>query len=525
MPTRFQRIAGYCERHALLLWTLAALVTRLPLMAVVDLSLDEAVSWYVTHKALSGLGFIKALSVAIDPPLYVAINLAFAKAFGLSLVSLRFPPVLFGIATVPLTCLLFRRLLPARQAAAVTGLVLMSPFLIHHAMTARPYSQLLFFSLLFTYAFYVSRSMPLLKRRVLLCACTALTIASHYYALLHFAAFYAVVLVGHFLRARRPLLKEDFATGVWTLLFSSPLLILPLRQVGVASIPYWEFSNINLTVVLSEQLWFVGLQLLSKSFWITLISGLIVALWALPVYWRWRRGQLPQLEPTIWVLGWLPLLVMWLFSLVLGRSIVYYPRAYIASTPFLFAVWVACTAGLPWKRWARRSYLTSVLLPFVYIGSFYALSDPRQAHLRGRDITAQMIAQAEDHSSEYDLLLIHHHWLGAYFMYRFKEREKLVLLGEAGSLEGKQDPTQAALDELRTIPGSTRVMLALNDVATKLTDRHGLVLGALLRERKLLGEIPCHPELQPGLGVLCSRMFMFGPKESPAQGAVPTEAP
>ena len=69
----------------------------------------------------------------------------------------------------------------------------------------------------------------------------------------------------------------------------------------------------------------------------------------------------------------------------------------------------------------------------------------------------------------------------------------------------------AALEDLKRLPDTDRVLLVLNDLAIQHTDRPGFVLSALQLQRPVVSEIPCRAEPEAGPSLFCTRLVLFGP--------------
>ena len=99
---------------------------------------DEAYVGIITR--LSKSSFVRELLVDAHPPLYNVINKAWSLFFGTSEISLRFMPLIFGIATILVAYKLAEKMGNKQTAAMAAFLVAINPFLVGYSIEARSYS-------------------------------------------------------------------------------------------------------------------------------------------------------------------------------------------------------------------------------------------------------------------------------------------------------------------------------------------------------------------------------------------------
>jgi hypothetical protein len=519
---RWQRLRTWCERHGAVLSLALACLARFPALGAAELSLDEAWGWYLTDEVVRTGEFWRTLTRGgFDAPLFDAVNVLVAKTAGLSLLGLRAPQAVFGAAAVPLIFVLVRRLRDARLAWPVALLAAWSPFLVFYSKDARPYAQLLFFTLVFTYAFAATRHWNPLSRRLLLGGCTVLAVTSHYYALVYLAAFHPLVLAGHHRAGRQAELRADLRTAAITLAAAAPFLFPLLIGLGGLPLPYVQVSDISLPGILVEEFLFLGTTLPHGGLLVTVINMAFALLLVLPLADALRRrSPLIGGEPVLSSLWWLAPGLVAAAGMLIGQDVLFYPRGFISSAPFLFAYWVLFTGALSGPRWARGLYVAVLLVPFVLSGILVASSHPGQAYLRGRHELVEVVRGVDAYRDEFDLILVDHWWMAPYFTFYYPERSKVWALGRGYTGEG------AVFEHLARVPPSSRVLLVINDVAAKQTDPAGKVAQALMSTRPLIRELPCPQEALPGRGLVCNRMLLFGAARSgPAAAPATPPAP
>ena len=142
------------ERFGLVSLTFCAALARLPALGERSLWLDEFSTWHVARLPLRQS---LAWEAELTPPLYqlcVRAVLAFANAAHDPAPEklLRLPAALAGIALVPVTAALGRRLGGPLVGISAAGLVAVHPLLVEYSREARPYALLLLFCALATWS-------------------------------------------------------------------------------------------------------------------------------------------------------------------------------------------------------------------------------------------------------------------------------------------------------------------------------------------------------------------------------------
>jgi len=185
------------------------------------------------------------------------------------------------------------------------------------------------------------------------------------------------------------------------------------------------------------------------------------------------------------------------------------PRGFISTAPFLLAYWVSFTREMRLGAWPRRAYVASLLVPFLINGLLVATQHPAQPYFRGRALLADVARDVETDRKDYDLVLVHHWWMGQYYHYYLSEPQTVWPIGR------DREGTAAALDDLTRVPAGARVLLVVNDLATG-TDPDGSVVAALKATRPLVRERPCLHSAVPGTGLVCARIYLFGAAPPPS---------
>jgi uncharacterized membrane protein len=128
--------------------------------------------------AMDAVGFSESA-----PPLYYLLAWLWTQVTGTGEVGLRSLSALAGVATIPVAFLLAAELRGRRTGIAAAALVAVNPMLIWYSQEARAYALLSLFTALAT--LYFVRSLDRGRRRDLTAwgSCSALALATHYFAL------------------------------------------------------------------------------------------------------------------------------------------------------------------------------------------------------------------------------------------------------------------------------------------------------------------------------------------------------
>ena len=499
-----EQLRAWCERHGLLLCVAVACLTRFPALSASPLSVDETWTWYVTAEIGRTGQFWRTTALGVDGPLFVAVNALVARGAGLSVLGLRAPQALFGALSVLLFFRFLRRRYPLPVALPAVLLAAGSPFLVFYSRDARPYSQLLFFTTAFAYAFEATRAASPLRRRLLLALGAVLAVGSHYFALVFLAAFFAVILAGQARARRWAELRDDLTTAVVVLVVLLPFALALLVAMQRVSVPYWQIARVGVTGILAEQFLFLGTTLPGGGTMAIALNVAVAGLLCVPlIHAVARRRDLIRAEPLVASLWWVAPVLVGAAGSLLGRNWIFYPRGFISTAPFLLAYWVSFTREMRLGTWRQRAYVAALLVPFLINGLLVATQHPAQPYFRGRALLADVARDVETDRKDYDVVLVHHWWMGQYYHYYLSEPQTVWPIGR------DREGTAAALDDLPKVPAGARVLLVVNDLATG-TDPDGSVVAALKAARPLVRERPCLHSAVPGTGLVCARIYLFG---------------
>jgi hypothetical protein len=499
-----ERFGEWCERYGVYFTVALACLARFPALEKSPLSVDETWTWYVVAEIRRTGDLWGTTALGVDAPLFVGLNVLVARVAGLSVAGLRAPQAAFGVLSVFLFFGFLKRRYAGRIALPAALLAAVSPFLVFYSRDARPYSQMLFFTMAFACVFD-SRGAPALRRRLLLTLTAALAVASHYFALVFLGAFLSVMVAWHALARRRAELRDVLVTGTLVALVLLPFVLVLLLGLRRVSVPYWQISRVGVSGILAEQFLFFGTTQPGSGGMEIALNLVVTALLAVPLlHAAVRNRDLVRAEPLLSFLWWIAPVLVAVAGVLVGRNWLFYPRGFISTAPFLLAYWVSFTAEMRTPAWLRRAYAVALLVPFLGNALLVAVQHPAHPFFRGREVLADIARDVETDRKQYDLVLVHHWWMAQYYYYFLSEPQKVWPLGR--QREGKD----AALADVAVLPPEARVLLVVNDLANAQADPEGSVVAALKATRPLVRERPClYPSLR-GAGLVCTRIYLFG---------------
>ncbi len=134
--------------------TLLAAAIRLPTLGTASLWFDELCTWKVSNQASLIDLWTKGFTVDIFPPAYFTLTYFIIKLLGDGEFAMRLPAALFGILSVPAIYALGRKLFCKVTATLGAALVTLSYTCIYYSQEARPYSMMMFLTIVTTYLWH-----------------------------------------------------------------------------------------------------------------------------------------------------------------------------------------------------------------------------------------------------------------------------------------------------------------------------------------------------------------------------------
>jgi uncharacterized membrane protein len=163
--------------------TASAFALRLGLAGVQSLRLDESLSLKEAQLPL-GTMVGNLLRWDVHPPLYYTFLHVWVWLTGTGVFALRLPSVIFGTAAVPLLYVVARRFTSERGATFAAAIGAASPFWIWHSDDARMYTLLLVLALAALWRLFVAYERNRPRDWVVYGLVTAVSLYSHYFAIL-----------------------------------------------------------------------------------------------------------------------------------------------------------------------------------------------------------------------------------------------------------------------------------------------------------------------------------------------------
>ena len=171
------------------------------------------------------------------PPAYYVLMLGWTKLFGSSILALRLPSVLFGVASILLIYLLARYTEDSITALLAAAMLALNGLHVYQSQTARMYPMACFLGLLSTLLLVLILKQPSrqLTYRVLYVIVTVAGLATHVYV---WALFITQVLWVFVTNLRmRGSLHRLLRLQIFTFIIATPLVAIAVYQTGAASPP------------------------------------------------------------------------------------------------------------------------------------------------------------------------------------------------------------------------------------------------------------------------------------------------
>lgn len=171
------------------------------------------------------------------PPGYYIVMLGWTKWFGSSILSLRLPSVLFGIASILLIYILATHTEDTLTGLLSAAMLAANGLHVYWSQTARMYSMACFLGLLSTVilVFIIKNAGPKWIYRVLYFIVTIAGLAAHVYVWAVFAT-QAMWVLARSLR-KHSSLPSLLRLQIWTCMAASPLVAIAAFQTGAATRP------------------------------------------------------------------------------------------------------------------------------------------------------------------------------------------------------------------------------------------------------------------------------------------------
>ena len=348
-----------------------------------NLWFDELWSTHVMLRSAYSLGYLALYDS--HPPFYSMFMFLWIRLFGDSEMSVRMPPLIFGILSIFLTYRLALRFTEKKGAILTSFLMCVSPVHIWYSDEARPYSETLFFLLLAIFSYYKLReSKSNLIWYLVYSASLFSAVFSHFFVSVYLAII-SMMCLFKINKVKRSVLllnililgcllaflglKSMFGTVItgqghlrpftffelWMLFFNWFLFGNSLWSIN----PYRN----DLNVILQNPLMFFT-QLIFLAFFINGVIQIIKE--------SKSREELDSLDLILYVFS-LPLFLLCLNFI--GFKNTYIERSVFIVLPFFYIILVKGITGLKAKPISLVCTIFTIVLSIITLTSFIKKSD------------------------------------------------------------------------------------------------------------------------------------------------------
>lgn len=339
----------------LLAFVVAGLALRLPLLGD-SIWFDEACM--SNQRIGTWEQLVATIYVDIHPPLYIVFMHVWNGMFGDSEWSMRLPPLIAGLLSIPMTFFAGRRLVGDTAALWGAALLALSPVHIWYSAEARLYAPMVLCTLTAVYTYHRLLDGSALSARLLWIVHltnVAVMLALHYYLALYVVLFAMLAPIsGRGIGGRAGRILGWHGAGLIALagyvyakqhlgeFETSQVYLGAMTPAALYDMLFaWSWTGNTLNAVDSDIDRIAGWS--QQGIAIALVA---IGLWQL---WRWRRDRPAGLMLPLYVLT-IPGFLM--ATAWLGLDNTYIERSCLPALPFLFLLAGAGLCGLP-----RRLYL------------------------------------------------------------------------------------------------------------------------------------------------------------------------
>jgi mannosyltransferase len=162
-----------------------------------------------------------------NPPIFVWLEYIIISLVGVSEITLRFAPALFGALTVPLIYFVGKEFIDENGGVIAATAFALSPFLILYSQEARAYSMLLFFITLTTLFYLKATQSEGLKYWIVFAAFSACSVWVHFYTIIFLGSLILYTLLMYKMKYIKELLIAISIITVTTI----PVVLITLQTI------------------------------------------------------------------------------------------------------------------------------------------------------------------------------------------------------------------------------------------------------------------------------------------------------
>lgn len=357
-------------RLLLSLIILSGILLRLP-------NLNESL-WYdelfSTRNKLSGLRELAAFSLwDVHPPFYSVLMFLWTGLFGDSEISVRFPPLLFGILTIILIYELARRVADEKVALLAAFLLSFSPVHIWYSQEARSYSALVFFLLIVVVAQLklndaVVRPIWFFVYSVVV----FLGVFSHFYLTVYLFLISIILILGNHAYKRRLLAVNAaavFCLAVWLVI---KLIVSTLRteQADWRAFTFSEMNQLFFNWFLLGNSWDAE----KYDWWIIAVQLIFTAIFLRGVMFLLEKSNRTERNSHEILLYLFIVPIFLLIISAFGRKN-YIERSVITAMPFFYIVIAVGALALKNKVFRYACVSMIVFVSIATVAAYYSRQD------------------------------------------------------------------------------------------------------------------------------------------------------
>lgn len=208
------------EKSDIILMTLLGIFIRAKDLLRDELWYDEAFTGVLMKVHLRD--FFNIVWNEPHPPLFYFVTRIFTSIFGVSDLTLRFLPLIFGVGTIIVLYYLIDELFDKKVAAFASAFAAVSPMLVDYSFEARSYS-------MYAFLFVISYLLLIKKQKTFFIISSLLFLLTHYLAIIYFGI---LLLIGVYYFKKELRSSWIFIPGIIT----SGILYYFAKSTGVKSL-------------------------------------------------------------------------------------------------------------------------------------------------------------------------------------------------------------------------------------------------------------------------------------------------
>jgi mannosyltransferase len=349
-----------------------------------SLWLDEASTLNFATIDGTGGSFLDIWTYALqfdpNPPIFVWMEYIIITIAGISEITLRFLPALFGAITVPIMYFVGKEFIDENGGIITATAFALSPFLILYSQEARSYSTLLFFIALATLFYLKSIKSENLKYWIIFALIGSFAIWIHFYAII----FLGALIIYTLLMYKMKYIKNLIISTSLIIITTIPVIIITLQTVLKHVSRGSTFGDQGVTLIYDTVLQISGYNIVSMYILLLLFICGIFALY------------IKERDKTILLL-WI-LVFTFGVSVILSYKLSMVPR-YLSFLSIILFLGVAASYKLLYALTHNKIIIYSLIIMLVAINTPFLMtyySEYSKPDYRGFSKTLSSVTQPGD---------------------------------------------------------------------------------------------------------------------------------